>query len=733
MPPNLSAGPSTPVLDSFTRANGGLGSNWSSPVASGEPALVIVSNQVKPPGTANAGSYWSQRVFDFNAGGVECYMDIILSAAYNCQLVGYMYATGYNYRFVTDANNGRLRLIVAVANADTIVRNTDGVNVSGGGQMWMLVEPTPGNPNALDIYCMYRNSHSGSWTQAFSVYTDSSLVRTSGYIGIRLGVVDAQSIPIVDTFGGGGTAVSNTVVTPPATANMQSVAPVPRVDDSVVSPPATVNAQSVAPLVSIPKTVVSVPAVVTEQSVAPAISGTALVVSPPALFTSAAVAPLAILSPLVLPGAATWTATAVAPGLGRQIISAVGVFTAATTAPGTGNVAAPNAATWTAVIATPVAVASVLPATSVFTASSVAPVVVQGVFTFPNAMAFTALGVSPSFSIIQVLTIPVALWTATAIAPTLIKTIFPNAVVATFSTVAPALSDVLSLTAALTTYTSSAPSFITGAGQSLAVPPATFSAASGAISTSVYVVVPVAQFMPVGITPVLINALAVTVAVVSMSSATPLAIRSPLVAGLAPVVTMRASAPGILTGIGSTAAIFTASAAAPIPSNGQAIPGASFTAVIPSVQFEHAMVPLPIRATFTSAASVSMVVQLPAGGWTAIASSPQLAAQVSPPAGRLTMPSMALTMDIEKKVFADVARWSAQLPLPQMSIKLTSPVPVWVGSPQNHQIGRGTIATPIRADFLSVEPDLAQESMQAIYTYQQGDIVESNAWPMWQH
>jgi hypothetical protein len=731
MPPNLTTGPVAAVLDYFSGTPGNpLGANWSGPCTSGDGNPIIGGNVAQSLGNQGVVSaYWNKKSYNFNTQAVETWVE---EHGYNVQLIGYFISLDNHIRFVADYVNHRLRLIVRKAGVDSNVHQTDGYTLPTEGGMWIWIEP---NATAgLDIYCMYCEVYSSpAWVMAWPVYTDTTLARTTGYTGMRM----ADNIATPSSLGKFAAntvvfATSNTVVTPPASVTMRSVAPVPRVDDSVVAPPAVVNAQSVAPLVSIPKTVVSVPAVVTEQSVAPAVSGTALVVSPPALFTSAAVAPLAILSPLVLPGAATWTATAGIPGLGRQIISSVGIFTAATTAPGTGNVVVPNAGAWTAAIATPIVVDAILPTALVFTVSSVAPVVVQGVFTFPNAMAFTALGVSPSFSIIQVLTIPVALWTAMAVTPTLIKTILPNAVLAMFSTVAPALSAVLPTTAALATFLSSAPSFITGAGQSLAVPPATFSASGVGPSTSVFVAVPPGQFTTTSVVPILGSAASVSPAILSLTSVAPLPIRSPLVAGLAPIVTMRASAPGILTGIGSTAAVFTASAAAPIPGNGQAMPPALFTIVIPSVQFEHAMLPLPIRATFTSAASVSMDVQLPAGGWTAIASSPQLAAQVSPPAGRLTMPSMTLTMDIEKKVFADVACWTGGAVAPALSIKLTSPVPIWVGSPQIHQIGRGTVATPAVANFLSVELDLAQESMQAIYTYHQGDIVESNAWPIWQ-
>jgi hypothetical protein len=348
-------------------------------------------------------------------------------------------------------------------------------------------------------------------------------------------------------------------------------------------------------------------------------------------------------------------------------------------------------------------------------------------------MMFTAQGVTPSLIIVQVLTIPAATWTATIATPLLIKTLIPNAALVTFPIVAPALAIVLPATSALETYLSSTPSFVAGSGQSLAVPPAMFSAVSGAISTSVYVVVPVAQFMSVGAAPTLINALVSTAAIVSMNSSAPLVTLNPIVSGPVSVVTMRANAPGILTGIGSTAAVFTASAATPIPGNAQAITPAMFSAVISTVRFEIASLPLAIKTTFTSAASVAMVVQLPVGVWTADASSPQLAVQVSTLAGILTMPVMPISMDIEKKVFADVARWTTSTQAPTPSISLTSPAPIWVGSPQNPQIGRGTIAVPAIATFLCVEPGLVQESTQAVYTYVPGEVVESNAWPMWQH
>jgi hypothetical protein len=90
-------------------------------------------------------------------------------------------------------------------------------------------------------------------------------------------------------------------------------------------------------------------------------------------------------------------------------------------------------------------------------------------------------------------------------------------------------------------------------------------------------------------------------------------------------------------------------------------------------------------------------------------------------------------MDVEKTVSMDVARWTAQLPAPALSIILKSPVPIWVGSPQNPQIGRGSIAVPAYVNFSAVEPDVQQESTTAVYTYVPGEVVESNAWPMWQH
>jgi hypothetical protein len=699
----------------------------------GEAALRILSNQVASNG-GTSGSYYSAAILDFNAGPVEAYCDVIVSAAYLVNLIGMMYATGYNYRFVSDAINGRLRLIRSQGGVDTVLHNSDGINVSGGGQMWMYLEPTPGSgsgSNSLDMYCMYRQSHSGAWTSAFGLTTDATLLRTSCYIGLRLGISQTFDT-LVDNFGGGATAVSTTVVAPPATQTMRSVAPVVQVSDTVVAPPATVNAQSVAPVVSIPKTVVSPPSIISAQSVAPVVSGTALVASPPAIFFCSAVAPIAILSPLVLPGAATWTATGVGPGLGRQIISTPGVFSAAVTSPGTGNIVAPTSMTWTAAIATPIPSITLLPSAMLFTASSVAPLVWQGAFVFPSAILFTAQGVSPSLS--TVLPSAVGIWTATTVTPLLIKTFFPNVVVATFSSIAPALSSVLSLTAAMSTFRSNAPSFVAGSGQALAVPAATFTATSGALSTSVYVVVPFGLFtaMSAGTAPA--NTVFALPVVMTASSVTPVLSSSPALAVSAPVVTMRASAPGILTGIGTPASVANMAAATPILGSTLAPSPAVYTASMPAVaSLDHAMLPAAIRATFTSAVSVAMAIQLPAGIWDAARLTPAVAIQVPTPAGKFTGVSMTILLSLQKLLVADVARWAAQLSTPQLEIRLTSPVPIWIGSPQFHQIGRGTDAVPIVANFFGTDSQLQTESMQAIYTYQQGDIVESNAWPIWQH
>ncbi len=56
--------PTTPLLDDFNRADGALGSNWSTPVESGEPGTpTIFSNAMVAPGSTDASAWWNPTTF----------------------------------------------------------------------------------------------------------------------------------------------------------------------------------------------------------------------------------------------------------------------------------------------------------------------------------------------------------------------------------------------------------------------------------------------------------------------------------------------------------------------------------------------------------------------------------------------------------------------------------------------------------------------------------------------
>lgn len=56
--------PTTPILDDFNRADGALGSNWSTPVESGEPGTpTIWTNVFVAPGSTDSSAWWNPTTF----------------------------------------------------------------------------------------------------------------------------------------------------------------------------------------------------------------------------------------------------------------------------------------------------------------------------------------------------------------------------------------------------------------------------------------------------------------------------------------------------------------------------------------------------------------------------------------------------------------------------------------------------------------------------------------------
>jgi len=531
------------------------------------------------------------------------------------------------------------------------------------------------------------------------------------------------------------TAVNATVVAPPATFSGSAVAPVLIESPTIVAPPAILTNLSVAPLVTVSVVIIGQgPSRITMSAVAPVVSGTALVVAPPAFFSMSSVAPSLTISPLILPPAATFTAQSVGPGLGRTLISVPAYFTAGAVrpAPRVDVTLFPNAIGWTANQMGSIPVVSVLPNAALFTASSVAPFPFLGVYVFATAAQLTAQSVAPN--LLATWAAPAAQFSASSVAPNLTRTFLPTPAVASFATVAPQLALQLPAVAAVTSYFSVAPSFVAGSGMALSVPAASFVASATAPATSLLTNAAPAQFTASSATPVLIKTLVVPVAQVTMSSVAPNPVRSPLVLPPAATVTMSAGVVSISLGVFAVAPNFTTGASAPILSNGLAVTFGMFTASAPVVNLLR-VIPAPASVTsFSSVAGqLTSVITVPAGVWTASLLTPGFAFRVATPAGMLYFFPLDHSLNIEKRMFPDAARWTATGLAPKPGIQLTSPAAAFNALSAGAIMSKGQVAIPAQATFSAPSSTLAEYSPPATYYYTPGDIIESNAWSLWQH
>jgi hypothetical protein len=214
MPPP--AQPLLTLVDGFNRGSpgGSLGANWSSPAFPNDAACILGGN-IAQSNQAFSSSYYNAQTYDpRTSAAVESVVDIF--SDWSVQLVGYLYSVGNHYRFVSDRNNNRLRLVVCKAGTDTTVHNTDGVYVPAGGRLRMWVEPTSGG-TGLDIYCLYQNAAGGGpWTQAFPVYTDTTLLKTTCYIGMRLGPSGTGTDSGIDNIYGAQRSIATVITCTPS-------------------------------------------------------------------------------------------------------------------------------------------------------------------------------------------------------------------------------------------------------------------------------------------------------------------------------------------------------------------------------------------------------------------------------------------------------------------------------------------------------------------------------------
>ena len=582
---------------------------------------------------------------------------------------------------------------------------------------WVNYGPT----NSIALFAEYKTVTSIGTQQAGFSYSGSNAILQ---IQSLVGTYKAQ------------TAVSATVVAPPATFSGSAVAPVLVESPTIITPPAQFTAQSVAPPVTVSVTIVGQgPGVVSMNAIAPVVTGTALVVSPVALFLPSVVAPLIIISPIIATPPATFTASSVAPLPIRslQLVSTPGVFTAGAVAPlpTVSLTIFPNAIGLTANQMGSIPVVSVLPNASVFTASAVAPFPFLGIYCFAVPARWTAASVAPA--LVETLSAPAAILTGSSVAPIITKTLLPNAAVATYSSVQPLLSIVLPTAVSVATYSSVAPSFIAGTGLALSVPAATFAASSVSPGTSLLTGVPPAQFTASSATPALIETLLAVPALWTASSVAPLPTRSPLVITPSSTATMSSVAPLIALAVTPGSPQFTAGAQSPILSNVLGVTFGVFTASAPVVKPGFTQLPPAAQATFTSVGGqLFLQIQIPAGGWIASTSMPSLTILVPTPAGNTTFSGL-VSLNIEKKQSVTTDRATFSAVAPGLQIRIQSPAALFIAGIGIDSIGGGVTAGPADVQFSISDPSPQVTSQPAIYYYRPGPIIESDAWSMHQH
>jgi hypothetical protein len=197
--------PTTSVLDSFNRSNGGLGSNWTNPDYVGNNPPQIISNEWNPQETTGAysGSYWNVSQF-----------------GPNCEV------------FVTIANTDAAThpdeaFYLIIRGVDMGINNIEGyeIAISGGGY-WQITEygdGSGGHPGSVELanhsqavsigdgfglhihdegdgvhVDAYYKPSAGSWGLLFTGIDANNTWTTAGYISCG-----AKRLVKFDDFGGG--------------------------------------------------------------------------------------------------------------------------------------------------------------------------------------------------------------------------------------------------------------------------------------------------------------------------------------------------------------------------------------------------------------------------------------------------------------------------------------------------------------------------------------------------
>lgn len=208
--------PVTPILDNFNRADGGLGTNWTSPVPSTDATPTILTNVVIAGSGVFASSYWNRLT---SIGETECYCTVPAVSTGFSQVeiygrlttVGAGTTNGYSGKF--DVSGGiDVTRYVNGGSSGSLLHLTG--NTAAGHKCGIAVK-TSGSNYVIEVW---KDTGSG-WSQ-LGAYTDvgrasSNPVLGSGTIGFRE-FGDATVGRSIDDFGGGAPVEVSDTPFPPA-------------------------------------------------------------------------------------------------------------------------------------------------------------------------------------------------------------------------------------------------------------------------------------------------------------------------------------------------------------------------------------------------------------------------------------------------------------------------------------------------------------------------------------
>jgi hypothetical protein len=189
--------PTTGILDSFDRADGAVGSNWTLYYTT---SFNVSSNQLSPPDADVNEMGWTAA--ESGWGDLETYITIVTkSAGYNSPQItfrGIYNVTTSSYQLQVNPASNNITLVridadviaATLASVSQTISNGDSVGISAIG-------------SAIKVY--YKVG-AGAWTEIVSV-TDATY--SSGYLSLML---TGSSTQRCDNFGGG------TYVAPASTA-----------------------------------------------------------------------------------------------------------------------------------------------------------------------------------------------------------------------------------------------------------------------------------------------------------------------------------------------------------------------------------------------------------------------------------------------------------------------------------------------------------------------------------